>query len=80
LDRINLAEAKAHLSALVDRVASGHSIQITRRGKTVAQLSPVDRPRKAVSAQRLQALTSTMSPQGPGAARLVREMRDDDRY
>jgi hypothetical protein len=33
MDAVNLAEAKAHLSELVDRVEAGDSIDITRRGK-----------------------------------------------
>ncbi len=31
MDSINLADAKAHLSELVDRVEGGDSIDITRR-------------------------------------------------
>ena len=37
MDAINLADAKAHLSELVDRVEAGDSIDITRRGKPVAR-------------------------------------------
>jgi prevent-host-death family protein len=77
---INLADAKAHLSELVDRAEAGDSIDITRRGKPVARLTPVARPRKRVDAALLQALTATMPPQAEGAADLVRSMRDDDRY
>src|SRR3546814_5158991 len=33
MDAINLADAKARLSELVDRVEAGDSIDITRRGK-----------------------------------------------
>ena len=32
MDVVNLADAKAHLSELVDRVEAGDSIDITRRG------------------------------------------------
>jgi prevent-host-death family protein len=34
-------EAKTHLPALLDRVARGETITITRHGKPVAQLVPV---------------------------------------
>ena len=34
-------EAKTHLPALLDRVAQGETITITRHGKPVAQLVPV---------------------------------------
>lgn len=36
METVNLADAKAHLSELVDRVEGGDSIAITRRGKPVA--------------------------------------------
>ncbi|MGL4286444.1 MAG: type II toxin-antitoxin system Phd/YefM family antitoxin [Phreatobacter sp.] len=36
---VNPADAKAHLSELVDRVEAGDSIHIIRRGKPVAQLT-----------------------------------------
>ncbi|MCA8931367.1 MAG: type II toxin-antitoxin system prevent-host-death family antitoxin [Rhodospirillaceae bacterium] len=80
MDKVNLADAKAHLSALVDRVESGETIDITRRGKPVARLTSVARPRKRIDAARLRALTDGLAPQSPAAADLVRAMRDDDRY
>ncbi len=80
MDAINLADAKAHLSELIARVEAGHSIDITRRGKPVARLTAVARPRKRVDASLLRALTATMPLQTEGAADLVRAMRDGDRY
>ena len=80
MEAINLADAKAHLSELVDRVEAGDSINITRRGKPVARLTAVTRPRKPIDAALLQSLTTAMSPQSTSAAELVRSMRDGDRY
>ena len=80
MDAINLADAKARLSELVDRVEAGDSIDITRRGKPVARLTAVARPRKRVDEILLRALTATMPPQAGSAADLVRSMRDGDRY
>lgn len=77
---VNLAEAKAHLSELVDRVEAGDSIDITRRGKPVARLSSVALPRKAIDAAQLKKLTESMPVQTQSAADLVRSMRDSDRY
>lgn len=39
---IGTFEAKTHLSHLLDQVAQGRSVTITRRGKPVARLVPVD--------------------------------------
>ena len=80
MDAVNLADAKAHLSELVDRVEAGDSIEITRRGKPVARLTAVATPRKRIDATLLQALTATMPSQARSAADLVRSMRDGDRY
>lgn len=38
--QVQIAEAKAHLSALVERVEAGEEIIIARRGKPVARLIP----------------------------------------
>lgn len=80
MSAISLADAKAHLSKLVDRIEAGDTIDITRRGKPVARLSGVEKPRKPIDATLLQALTAGMPPQSRSAADLVRSMRDGDRY
>ncbi|MFC7397508.1 type II toxin-antitoxin system Phd/YefM family antitoxin [Chelatococcus sp. GCM10030263] len=80
MDAINLADAKAHLSELVDRVEAGGTVDITRRGKPVARLTAVARPRKRIDMAMLQALTAAMPAQVEDAADLVRSMRDGDRY
>jgi len=77
---ISLADAKARLSELLDRVEAGDAIEITRRGKPVARLTSVATARKPIDAQALRSLTSAMPPQSQEAADLVRAMRDDDRY
>lgn len=51
--QVSAYEAKTHLSQLLDRVARGEHIVITRHGVPVAELAPV----QAVSLQeRLQAI------------------------
>ena len=46
-------EAKTHLSALLDDVAAGETVMITRRGRPVARLVPVDgRERRAADGHR----------------------------
>ncbi len=80
MNAITLADAKAQLSALVDRVEAGDTIDITRRGKPVARLAAVTTPRKPIDAALLRALTNTMPQQADSAADMVRAMRDGDRY
>ena len=48
-ERINMHEAKTHLSRLVERVEAGEEIVISRAGRPVAKLVPIrvgGRPRK----------------------------------
>ena len=77
---INLADAKARLSELIDRVEAGETIDILRRGKAVARLSAATRPRLPVDADRLAKLTDTMPMQDQAAGDFIRAMRDDERY
>jgi prevent-host-death family protein len=44
---VNLHEAKAHLSELLDRVEAGETVVICRRNKPVAELKPVPPSRLA---------------------------------
>ena len=39
---VNVQEAKTHLSALLARVAAGERIVLSRHGKPIAQLVPLD--------------------------------------
>lgn len=80
MDAVSLADAKARLSELVDRVEAGDAIDITRRGKPVARLSAATGPRKPIDVATLRSLTVDMPAQIRNAAELVRTMRDDDRY
>ena len=43
METVGPFEAKTHLSALLERVAKGEAFTITRHGKPVAQLVPVER-------------------------------------
>jgi prevent-host-death family protein len=80
MTEVSLAEAKARLSALVERARSGETVNITRRGKPVARLVPAVRPRERVDVAKLRALTANMQRQAQGAAEFIRELRDDARY
>jgi prevent-host-death family protein len=41
---VNLAQAKAHLSELLDKVEAGEEVVITRHGRAVAHIRPAERP------------------------------------
>ena len=77
---VSVAEAKAHLSDLISRAADGETIDITRRGKPVAQLVAVKKLRKKIDVDMLRRITGGQSLQKQSAGDFIREMRDSDRY
>lgn len=80
MPKVNLAEAKAHLSELVERAAAGETVEILRRGKAVARIVAAERPKKAIDLGELQALTKKSPRQRESAGKFIRRMRDDARY
>ncbi len=46
MDAVGVYEAKTHLPRLLERVAQGESITITKHGRAVAVLSPVPTEQK----------------------------------
>ncbi|MEB3257108.1 MAG: type II toxin-antitoxin system prevent-host-death family antitoxin [Cyanobacteriota bacterium] len=78
---VGLAEAKAHLSALLDAVEAGDEVLITRRGQAVARLIPArsaDQPADVLSwTERLRRLHAESPMLQGSAVDLVREMREE---
>jgi prevent-host-death family protein len=77
---VNLADAKAHLSALVEQAAAGEPVRIIRRGKPVAQLTALQTPRKAIDPAALRSVTGRMRAQAQDAGAFMRAVRDQERY
>ena len=74
---VNLAQAKARLSELLDQVEAGEEVLITRRGKAVAHLSAVVRPKKPLPLRELAGFRASMPRLRRPAAELLREARDE---
>jgi prevent-host-death family protein len=80
MDSYSLADAKARLSELVDRVEAGESVEITRRGRTVARVVPAEKAPNPIDWAALERLRARLTVQSEGAGEFVRRMRDTDRY
>lgn len=80
MGNVSIADAKAHLSELVERVARGESVQITRRGKPVAQIIAAKSPRKPIDVAAIRAMVEAMPVQKESAGKFVRRIRDEARY
>ena len=72
---INLAEAKAHLSALVSKAQNGEETIIMRRGEPVAKLVPVAAPKKTLRS--LSDFRATLPKARKSSAELIRRLRDE---
>jgi prevent-host-death family protein len=72
---VNLAQAKASLSELLDKVEGGEDIVITRHGRPVAHLSAISPPKQPL---RSLAEFRAKLPRWRGASSvLLREARDE---
>ena len=74
---VNLAQAKARLSELLDRVEAGQEIVITRRGRAMAHLSAVIGPKKPLPLGELAGFRASMPRLRRPAAELLREVREE---
>ena len=75
MSTISVADAKAHLSELLDRVEAGEEVVITRRGKAIARLSSVEPTRQPLVS--LADLRSSLPRVTKRSADVVRELRDE---
>jgi prevent-host-death family protein len=74
---VNLAQAKAHLSELLDRVEAGEEVTVTRHGRAVAHIHPVSRPKRPLRLDDLAAFRATIPPLRGPSTELLREARDE---
>jgi len=76
-----IAQAKDHLSKLVDETMAGEDVTITRHGKPVVELRPA-RPARAGRPSpelidKIAARAKTLPALGENAVDIIRRMRDD---
>jgi len=72
---VNLADAKARLSELVNKAEGGEETVITRRGRPVARLVPMVSPRKAFRS--LAEFRATLPKARKSSAQVIRQLRDE---
>jgi prevent-host-death family protein len=76
----SVADAKNHLSDLIDRALAGEKVVITRHGRPVVEIKPVQAVAQAVSPADLDWLAARRvgcKPASSDAGSLVSAMRDD---
>lgn len=74
---VGVFDAKTRLSELVDQVArTGEEVVITRRGRPLARITPINDESAVEEALELLAAARAQSSPGPGT---IRELIDDGR-
>jgi antitoxin (DNA-binding transcriptional repressor) of toxin-antitoxin stability system len=81
-DSVEIADAEGSLDALVESVASGRRVCLTRDGRPVAWLTAVapNPPRRPISRDLLHNLTRDAPCQEESAGNFMRRIRDEERY
>jgi prevent-host-death family protein len=74
---VSVAEAKAHLSALLAKVEAGEDVVITRHGRPIAHVSAVSQPKIPLAS--LAEFRASMQGWSAPSSDLLRQARDDDR-
>ena len=77
---VTLANAKAHLSELTERVSQGESVIVTKHGRSVARFVAVEAQYKPIDLPALQALTAQMPLAKEEAGDFMRKARESERY
>ncbi|MEA3018028.1 MAG: hypothetical protein QOI38_2750 [Sphingomonadales bacterium] len=79
MDAVNLSDAKARLSELVERAEGGEEVTISRRGKPVVRIVAIEKPRKPLDLDALRALRARMPMyEDPDGLSFVERLRRED--
>jgi len=62
---IGIFEAKTHLSDLVERAGRGEEITVTKRGKPVARIVPLEQPEMTIQ-EAIDSIRASRITAGPG--------------
>jgi prevent-host-death family protein len=76
MSTVTVAQAKAHLSKLLDLVQAGEEVLITRRGRTVARVAAVQESKQPLKSR--AAFRARMPKWRKPSAELLRMLRDQD--
>ncbi|MBS4096576.1 MAG: type II toxin-antitoxin system prevent-host-death family antitoxin [Sulfuricella sp.] len=74
---VSVAEAKAHLSELLNQVEAGEELVITRRGQPVARLKAIEPPPKSIDFEEMDRLRASLPMSQVSSAELIRQIRDE---
>ena len=77
MESVSVAEAKAHLSNILNLIERGREILITRRGRPVAKISPIARPKQPIDFKTIDELRARQKMSDISSVELIRKMREE---
>lgn len=77
---VSVAEAKAHLSELLDAVEQGEELEITRRGKPIAKVTPLPPPPRPLDVEAIRRRLADVFCEVEDSETAIRRLRDESRY
>ncbi|MFH1604295.1 MAG: type II toxin-antitoxin system prevent-host-death family antitoxin, partial [Pseudomonadota bacterium] len=77
METLSLAQAKARLSEVLDRVEAGEEVVITRRGRAVARVEPISKPVLPIAFDVLAAVRAKLPKASIPSAELIRQLRSE---
>lgn len=84
MSEYSIATAKDQLPRLIDRMLEGETVVITRRGRPVARVVPIEpataAPQPPIDLEWLRSIRESVSTGVKPTVDTVRAMRDDYRY
>jgi prevent-host-death family protein len=75
MDAYSVAEAKAHLSAIIEAVERGEEVVITKRGKPVARMLRASRPAESIDWAKVDAFRAKLKKGKSSVAALRKQAR-----
>lgn len=79
MKQVQASTAKAHLSELLDEVARGETIAITRHGKQIARIVPEDTEREREILQAMAEIDEIRKRNKPATREEILAWRDEGR-
>ena len=76
---VGVFEAKTHLSALLEEVAAGESVLLTKRGRPVARLVPAEESDRETKERAIKEIRALRGRIGWATIDEILEMRDEGR-
>lgn len=75
MQRVSIAEAKAHLSEILNQVIEGEEVIVTKRGEPIARIEPIKKSLKSIP--NLAKFRASFPRMDIPSAEVLQQLRDE---